>query len=272
MKNVLFCLKLSLIFMLLLPISLQLSFSEKSFVLFAQTTDECEEQLNKAQEEYNLGNFQKALDLIEPCLKRANVSEAQKGRGYRLLGLVYIGQQLQKEANEAVKNLLLMVPNYKINPDTDPPQLKKIIDETVPTLVPKILNITPSSINEGENSFTITVNGSNFVYGTEVRFNGKTRLTTFVNTVELKAEITKDDIIEEGDYDVNVYSPIMGGKISNTEKFKVIGTSGFPWTWVAIGGGALAAGAIAIITMGGKSEKSTGDNGTTSLADPPGRP
>ncbi len=272
MKKIFFDLKLSLILAFSIPIFFQLISIKKCFVSFSQTLNQCEEQLNKAQQEYILGNFQKAIDLIEPCLKKTDVSEENKGKGYRLLGLVYIGQQLQKEANEAVKNLLLMVPNYKVNPETDPPQLKRIIDEMAPTLVPQITSIKPNSVEEGRDGFTMTVKGSNFVYGAEVKFNGNTKSTTFINSVELKAEISADDVRENGEYNVNVFSPILGGKKSNTLTLNVLSKSSFPWTWIAVGGGAVVAGAIAILTLGGKSDKGTSDNGTTSLADPPGRP
>lgn len=272
MKKILFNLKLSLTLVFSIPIFFQIMSVEKCFVSFSQTSDQCEEQLDKAQQEYILGNFQKAIDLIEPCLKKSNVSEEEKGKGYRLLGLVYIGQQLQKEANEAVKNLLLMVPNYKINPETDPPQLKRIIDEMAPTLIPQISSITPNSVEKGRDGFTLTVKGSNFVYGTEVKFNGNTKSTTFINSVELKAEISAEDVREDGEYNVNVFSPILGGKKSNTLTLNVSSKSSFPWTWIAVGGGAVVAGTIAIITLGGKSDKGSNDNGTTQLADPPARP
>ena len=270
MKKLALFLNLSLILVLIFPILSQFNVIEKSICIFSQTKDKCSEQINKAQEEYNLGNFQKAIDLIEPCLKKSDISESEKGRGYRLLGLVYIGQQLQKEANDAVRNLLLMVPSYKINPETDPPQLKKIIDEMAPTLVPIIRSINPTSINEGKEGFTLTVKGSNFVYGTQVRFDRNVKNTTFISSVELKAEISKEDISNDGEFSVDVLSPILGGKVSNTETFKVNNTSSFPWTWMAVGGGVVVAAVVAIITLGGS--KDNGGTQNTNIADPPSRP
>ena len=96
--------------------------------IYAQTKDQCTEQLDKAEEEYQAGNGLKRLELIEQCLKKENVGELERGRAYRILGLVYIAIQLEKEANDAVKNLLIMVPNYKVDPVKDPPSLQKIID------------------------------------------------------------------------------------------------------------------------------------------------
>ena len=44
----------------------------------------------------------------------------------------------EKEANDAVKNMLKMIPNYKIDPNRDPPSLQKIIDVIAQTLTPEI--------------------------------------------------------------------------------------------------------------------------------------
>ncbi len=271
MKYLIIYLKLTSIFVFIFPVLLRFSFIEKSSTVFSQTKDQCTEQLDKAQHEYNLGNFQNAIDLIEPCLKKPGVSKAVIERGYKLLGLVYIGQQLKKEASEALKKLLLIAPNYKINPSKDSPELKKIIEETAPTLVPQISGITPDSVDKEKGGFILFVSGSNLVYGSEIRFNGKAKPTTFISNKELKAEIPASDMLKEGDYDITVFSPIMGGSLSNTAKLKVLGTSsGFPWSWIAIGGGAVAVAVVAILTLGGKSNTNGGT--VTTLADPPGRP
>jgi tetratricopeptide (TPR) repeat protein len=238
-----------------------------SLAVYSQTQEECIKQLDIAQQEYDLGNFEKAIELIQPCLKNPGVSESEKGRGYRLLGLVYIGKQLEKEANEAIKNLLLMVPNYKINPETDPPRLKRIIDDVAMTLEPKIISIRPNSADQESPAFTLIVNGSDFVYGSLVRFNSKVKATHYIGEKELRAEISSGDLTEEGEYEVYVYSPIMGGKTSNTEKFKVIGKSAFPWTWVGIGAGAAAVAITAIIL--GKGKENVPE---TVIAEPPSRP
>lgn len=270
MKDMISYIKLSSVLVLIMPVLLRFTASDKSLTLYSQTKIECTKQLDIAEKEYNSGNFKIAIDLIEGCLLDPGIAHDEKVRGYRLLGLAYIGQQLKKEAAEAVKKLLLIVPDYKVNQDSDPQQLKKIIEETEHALVPQINGIAPESIEQGEGNFTITVNGSNFVYGSEIRFNGIAKPTTYVSPQELKAEIAANDIVKIGNYEIIVYSPIMGGKLSGPEKFKVSGSSAFPWKWIAIGGGAVVAAAVAIITLGGKSNNNGGN--ATILADPPGRP
>ena len=116
MKNFIRVLGLSSVFVFIFPLILCFTALEKSMIAYSQTQDQCVEQFEKARKEYNLGNFQKAVDLIEPCLKKPGLSKSESAKGYKLLGLVFIAQQLKKEANEAVKKLLLVVPDYKIKP------------------------------------------------------------------------------------------------------------------------------------------------------------
>ncbi len=272
MKNFIRFFGLTSVLVFVFPLILCFTALEKSMIAYSQTKDQCAEQFEKARKEYNLGNFKEAVELIEPCLKKPGISKIELADGYRLLGLVFIAQQLKKEASAAVKKLLLVVPDYKINPENDSPELQKIINETAPTIIPQITSITPDSTGTGKNNLTITVKGTNFVYGSEVRFEGKTAATTYVSNEELKAEIPAEDILKEGKFYVTVYSPILGGKVSNKEKLTVYGAPQAspvtPWKWIAIGGGAVVAAVIAIITLGGKSSSGA----APTLADPPARP
>ena len=272
MKKLIVSFSAILAFALLAPPILFESDVIKFTSIYAQTKDQCAEQLDKAEEEYQAGKWTEAIELIEQCLKKENVGELERGRAYRILGLVYIAIQLEKEANDAVKNLLIMVPNYKVDPVKDPPSLQKIIDNMAQTLNPKITGITPNMADQGDKGFKLTVTGANFVYGSVVKFNGAAKSTTYISATELQAQIPSSDFQKTGDYDINVYSPIMGGKTSNSEKFMVQAASGFPWTWIAIGGGAIAAVVVAVLTLGGKDDNGTTTPPTTTLADPPVRP
>jgi len=50
---------------------------------------------------------------------------------------------------------------------------------------PAILSLSPASAVVGTGSFTLTVNGVNFVSASQVRVNGVGRATTFVNGGQL---------------------------------------------------------------------------------------
>ncbi len=234
--------------------------------LYAQDKTVCADSLKEAEANYNAGNWQESIRIINKCLSEPNISETEKGAAYRLLGLVYIAQELEKEANEAVKNLLIMVPNYKTDPDRDPPPLTKMIEDVSQQLIPTISSITPNTAESGSEALTVVVNGKDFVYGATVQFNGLKKATTYINQNQISAEITSYDLEKEGEYAVTVFSPIKG-KTSNPVKFTVTEESSFPWTWIAVGGGVVAGAVAAVLLLGGDNND---DEGT--LPDPPGRP
>lgn len=72
---------------------------------------------------------------------------------------------------------------------------------------PTISSLSPSSATAGGAAFTLTVNGSNFVSGAVVRWNGSNRTTTFVSTAQLTAQITLADIADAGSATVTAQNP-----------------------------------------------------------------
>src|SRR5262249_32881698 len=70
-------------------------------------------------------------------------------------------------------------------------------------------------------AFTLTVNGSGFVSGSAVRWNGSSRPTTFVNSSQLTAMIPASDIATVGSAQVTVNSPAPGGGVSTPFAFNV---------------------------------------------------
>jgi tetratricopeptide (TPR) repeat protein len=243
----------------------------KSSLLLAQEVTSCEERLDDADAEYKAGNWQQAIELIKQCLVQKDIDETEKGRAYRLLGLVYIAIELEKEANDAVKNLLMMVPNYKIDPDRDPPQLKRLIDDVSQKLNPNISGISPDNADVKSSAVTLTVNGSDFVYGSVVRFNGVQKSTTYVSQNQLTAVIPASDLTKDGVYEITVFSPIHGGKISNAQNFTVNPSSNI-LTWLLVGGGAAAAAVITIIAVGGGDDNGGGTTQPGTFPEPPSRP
>ena len=255
----------------LITIVVQFSLASSSLLdLYAQDKIVFADSLKVAEANYNSGNWQESIRLINECLSEPNISETEKGEAYRLLGLVYIAQELEKEANDAVKNLLLMVPNYKTDPDRDPPPLTRMIDDISQQLKPVISSITPNSAEAGSEALNLVVKGADFVYGATVQFNGLAKITTYVNQNQLSVEISANDLEKEGEYEVTVFSPIQGGKTSNAVKFTVTSSSSFPWTWVGIGAGAVAAVVVAVIVLGGNGDEPPPPQGT--FPEPPPRP
>jgi Subtilase family len=90
-----------------------------------------------------------------------------------------------------------------------------------PNPVPVLTSLSPSVATEGGPLFTMTVNGSGFVIGSKVRWNGADRATTRVSETQLRATILAADIASPGNSTVRVFSPAPGGGNSSTLNFSV---------------------------------------------------
>lgn len=94
--------------------------------------------------------------------------------------------------------------------------------------VPALFSISPSMAMAGSGSFILTLNGSNFIPGSQVRFNGLLRATTYVSANRLTAVIPASDITTAVNDAVSVENPLPGGGQSNALLFTVIPVSGVP--------------------------------------------
>jgi hypothetical protein len=99
---------------------------------------------------------------------------------------------------------------------------------------PAISSLSPASAVPGGETFTLTVNGTNFVSGdTTVQWNGSTLSTTFVSATEVTASVTPDLIATAGIAAVTVMN--TGGAPSNGVGFPI--RSGPAAASVSPGGG-----------------------------------
>ncbi len=93
-----------------------------------------------------------------------------------------------------------------------------------PNPIPAITTISPNTAVENSAGFVLTVNGSNFVNGSTVRWDGQARQTTFVSATQLTAQILASDLQGTGQASVTVFNPAPGGGTSNVASFNI--TSG----------------------------------------------
>jgi IPT/TIG domain len=112
------------------------------------------------------------------------------------------------------------------------PSIAKIVQVGSGPAAPTLASFAPSSKVAGEPTFTLTVNGSNFVSGATVRWNGQNRTTTFVSETQLTASIPAADIAAAGTASVTVQNPPkpgdewqnrVGGPVSNALTFTITG-------------------------------------------------
>lgn len=86
---------------------------------------------------------------------------------------------------------------------------------------PTITSLNPTMATAGGAAFTLTVNGTNFIAGSVVRWNGSDRTTSFGSGTLLTAQIPASDLTTAGTASVTVFNPAPGGGLSNVASFTV---------------------------------------------------
>lgn len=81
--------------------------------------------------------------------------------------------------------------------------------------------LVPGVAAPGTAGLTLTVNGTGFVSGSVVNWNGQPRTTTFVNGSQLTASIAAEDLAAASTATVTVFSPSPGGGTSNPALFEI---------------------------------------------------
>ena len=92
---------------------------------------------------------------------------------------------------------------------------------TVNNPVPSIGSLSPDKALAGGSSFTLTVNGGNFVSTSKVHWNSDKLATTFVSSTVLTATVPASYIKTAGTATVTVVNPAPGGGTSNAKTFYI---------------------------------------------------
>jgi len=87
--------------------------------------------------------------------------------------------------------------------------------------VPTITSLLPSGAMAGSGALTLVVNGTNFISGSVVNFNGTARVTTFLSANQVTAPILASDVATVGTPPVTVTNPTPGGGTSNSVNFNI---------------------------------------------------
>lgn len=86
---------------------------------------------------------------------------------------------------------------------------------------PAITGLSASSAIAGGAGFTLAVNGSGFVSGSIVSWNGTVRTTAFVSNAQVTAAISAADLASAGSAAITVSNPAPGGGNSGTATFTI---------------------------------------------------
>lgn len=91
--------------------------------------------------------------------------------------------------------------------------------------VPVLTGIMPDTVPAGVSTFTLTVNGSGFVSGSVIRWNGANRRTTFVSDTKLTTAVPGSLVTDAGTASITVFSPLPDGGTSNELAFTISATN-----------------------------------------------
>jgi hypothetical protein len=107
---------------------------------------------------------------------------------------------------------------------------------------PKVSAITPASAIAGGAGLNVTIQGTGFINGSQVNWNGSPRTTTYVSATQLTVAVTAADIASAGTASVTVTNLTPGGGTSGPVTFTIknpvpVATSLQPTSAIASGAG-----------------------------------
>lgn len=105
--------------------------------------------------------------------------------------------------------------------------------------VPSISSLSPTQQAAGSQSQTLTVNGSGFISGSSVTYNGTAHTASVASGSQLTISLTASDLLTTGQFPVVVTNPSPGGGASSAMNFNVVTgtpTGTFPVTVTATSG------------------------------------
>ncbi|WP_233993900.1 hypothetical protein [Salinibacter altiplanensis] len=94
----------------------------------AQTPTSCDTSFAQAQEEYYAAEFEAAIARLRPCAQERTLPDSVRARMYRLLSFVYLGQNDETAARQAVESLLDLQPEYAPDPGQDRPDFVTLVE------------------------------------------------------------------------------------------------------------------------------------------------
>ncbi len=94
--------------------------------------------------------------------------------------------------------------------------------------VPVLSTIAPNNATAGGSAFALTANGTNFINGSTINWNGAALSTTYINATQLSAVVPAVNIAAAGSATVAVFSPLPGGGTSASAMFTITGNNPSP--------------------------------------------
>ena len=87
----------------------------------ATAQDACDNALLQANENYENGLLDQAIDLLTSCFEKNGFTLEDSMSAYKLLAKAYDAKGLSQKTEQALRNLLQLNPNWQSDPDNDTP-------------------------------------------------------------------------------------------------------------------------------------------------------
>ncbi len=100
---------------------------------------------------------------------------------------------------------------------------------------PELTSLSPAGATIGHAQLVLTVNGSGFLPGSTIEWNGAGLSTVYVNSSRLQALIPASDLSAGGDFSITVADPAPGTGVSNAQTFTVGPAASTPYFMLAGG-------------------------------------
>jgi hypothetical protein len=117
--------------------------------------------------------------------------------------------------------------------------------------VPSISSLSPTQQAAGSQSQTLTINGTNFIVGSTLTYNGAAHAANYVSATQLTTTLSASDLATQNSYPVVVTNPTPGGGSSSAVDFDVVsGTPTGSFTVTVTGtSGSISGGATFTLTV-----------------------
>ncbi len=110
-------------------ISTGIFFQISGYQVFAQTQENCQQELQQATTLFQSQSYDSALNLINGCLAKSWSEPLEKATAYKLLGKVKVALNDSPGAKAAFREMLSLQPFMELDPKQETPETIKIFKE-----------------------------------------------------------------------------------------------------------------------------------------------
>ncbi len=122
---------------------------------FAQTPENCEQELRQATNLFRFAKYDSALSLLNLCLSERQPAQFEKAEAYKLLGKVKVALDDARGAKAAFREMLSLQPFMEFDPKQEKPETIKFFNEV------RIEFLTANSTTKGAKNWPwIAVSGA----------------------------------------------------------------------------------------------------------------